>query len=148
MLLRNAFTHDTRVEKEARSLTDAGYKVTVIAEADRELPLEEIRDGYRVQRVARPPRGIFGVRLIRHLRTLERALIATVPDILHAHDSDTLSPVSRAAGRLGAPFVLDAHELWLGREPRGAVAGTSDFSSRTTRRSSAGMYPVRQPTLP
>jgi hypothetical protein len=33
MLVRNAMTHDSRVEKEADSLANAGYQVTVVAEA-------------------------------------------------------------------------------------------------------------------
>jgi hypothetical protein len=31
MLVRNPYTHDTRVEKEARSLAGAGYRFTVVA---------------------------------------------------------------------------------------------------------------------
>jgi glycosyltransferase involved in cell wall biosynthesis len=119
MLVRNPFTHDSRVEKEARSLTGAGYAVTVVAEAGPGLPMREERDGYEVRRVARPSTRMRGVRLLAHLRGLEAELIATAPDILHAHDSDALTPVARAARRLGVPFVLDAHELWLGRQPRG-----------------------------
>jgi glycosyltransferase involved in cell wall biosynthesis len=119
MLVRNAMTHDSRVEKEAHSLSTAGYLVTVIAETGRGLPEVEERDGYRIVRIARPAIGLRGVRLLLHLRGLERALVATRPQILHAHDSDALAPVARVAQRLRIPFILDAHELWLGRQPRG-----------------------------
>lgn len=119
MLVRNAMTHDSRVEKEAHSLAVAGYVVTVVAEADTGLSEREERDGYQIVRVTRPTTGVRGARLLLHLRRLEKALIATRPQILHAHDSDALAPVSRVARRLRIPFVLDSHELWLGRQPRG-----------------------------
>ena len=32
MLVRNAYTHDSRVEKEARTLVGAGHRVTVVAD--------------------------------------------------------------------------------------------------------------------
>lgn len=122
MLVRNAFTHDSRVEKEARSLTEAGHAITVVAEGRRGLPSREERDGYRVLRVPRPAIAVRGLRLLAYLRLLEAELVATAPQVLHAHDSDALSPVASAARRLRIPFVLDAHELWLGRRVRGRSA--------------------------
>jgi glycosyltransferase involved in cell wall biosynthesis len=122
MLARNNFTHDSRIEKEARSLTDAGYRVTVVAEARPDLPPAEERDGYAVRRIERPRVGVRGLRMLAYLRRLEDALVETEPRILHAHDTDSLQPVARAARRLGAPFVYDAHELWLGQENRGRSA--------------------------
>jgi glycosyltransferase involved in cell wall biosynthesis len=122
MLVRNGFTHDSRVEKEARTLTGAGYDVTVVAESAPGLALREHRDGYEVRRVERPPMNVRVLRLLAYLRRLEAALLETAPDILHAHDSDALQPVARAASRLGVPFVYDAHELWLGKRNRGRSA--------------------------
>src|SRR3990170_6395242 len=52
MLVRNAYTHDTRVEKEARTLTKAGYDVTVVADAAPGQPERETRDGSAVLRVS------------------------------------------------------------------------------------------------
>lgn len=119
MLLRNSFTHDSRVEKEATTLVGAGYDVTVVAESASGLPLGEGRDGYTVRRVERPPTRLRGLRLLAYLSRLESALLETSPDILHAHDTDTLQPVARVARRLDVPFVYDAHELWLGQQNRG-----------------------------
>lgn len=118
MLLRNPYTHDTRVEKEARSLLRAGYAVTVVADGAVGLPARESKDGVSVLRVPRiGPQAPF-LRYVRHRRNLMRAVETTRPEILHAHDSDTLEPVARLAERLGVPFVYDAHELWLGRDFR------------------------------
>jgi glycosyltransferase involved in cell wall biosynthesis len=119
MLLRNPFTHDSRVEKEARSLSSAGYEVTVVADAAPGLPATEERDGYLVRRVERPLRSVPGVRFVAYRNRLLAAVLATGPQILHAHDTDTLEPIGAAARRLRIPFVYDAHELWLGQPPRG-----------------------------
>lgn len=115
MCVRNPYTHDSRVEKEARTLVGAGYSVTVVCKAAVGLPSVEERDGIRVVRVAPPGHWIPGWRFLRNSRIFERTLVETRPHILHAHDSDTLGPVAAAARRLGIPFVYDAHELWLGQ---------------------------------
>jgi glycosyltransferase involved in cell wall biosynthesis len=119
MLVRNRFEHDTRVEKEARSLTGAGHAVTVVAEAGDGLAMTEERDGYAVVRVARVGSRLPLLRFLATSRAFEHALAATRPQILHAHDSNALSAVGRVAGRVGAPFVYDAHDLWTGRAPHG-----------------------------
>ncbi len=120
MLVRNSYTHDTRVEKEARSLTDAGYDVTVVADAAPGLPAHERRpDGTTVVRVERALGSLPGLRLLLHDLRLAGVLRALAPDVLHAHDSNALVPVTLAARRLGVPFVYDAHELWLHRPRRG-----------------------------
>jgi glycosyltransferase involved in cell wall biosynthesis len=118
MLVRNPFTHDSRVEKEARTLIAAGYRVTVVADAAPGLPSRERRDGIDVRRVARRLARVPGLRFLVHEARLARALRALGPDVLHAHDSNALVPVAWAARSLGAPFVYDAHDLWLGRPRR------------------------------
>jgi glycosyltransferase involved in cell wall biosynthesis len=119
MLVRNQFTHDSRVEKEARTLAGAGYAVTVVAEQDGALPASETRDTYDVVRVRRGAARAPILRFLQYRSRLIEALIATQPQILHAHDSDALGPVAAVAGRLRIPFVYDAHDLWLGRPRRG-----------------------------
>lgn len=119
MLVRNTFTHDSRVDKEARTLSESGQRVTVVAEAGPGLSRRESRDGYEVIRVPRPLARIPLLRFFAYRQRLVGALVRTRPDILHAHDSDTLEPVAAAARRLGVPFIYDAHELWLGQVRRG-----------------------------
>lgn len=119
MLVRNPYTHDSRVEKEARTLVEAGYRVTVVADAAAGLPAREARDGVEVRRMARRGPRLPGIRYVLHERRLARVLVALRPDVLHAHDSNALVPVASAARRLGIEFVYDAHDLWLGRPRRG-----------------------------
>ena len=118
MLVRNSYTHDTRVEKEARTLTDAGFEVIVVADAAPGMPERETRDRSTVIRVPRTAASIPGLRFLLHEWRLARRLRQLRPTFLHAHDSNALLAVAIAAGRLRVPFVLDAHELWLGRPPR------------------------------
>ena len=54
LLLNNAFTADSRSWKLATSLTAARCDVTVVARPADGLPAAEVRDGYRIVRVAQP----------------------------------------------------------------------------------------------
>ncbi|MCV0403165.1 MAG: glycosyltransferase family 4 protein [Chloroflexi bacterium] len=119
MLVRNPFTNDTRVEREAQTLSDAGYVITIVADGRTDLPDAEERSGASVRRVSRSGPRIPGLRFLAHQRRLAAVLARTRPDILHAHDADALSVVGPLAAALGVPFVYDSHELWLGRTARG-----------------------------
>lgn len=119
MLVRNPYTHDSRVEKEAASLTGAGFRVTVVADAAPGLAEREDRDGVAIRRVGRPGRRIPGVSYALHERRLAGVLTSLAPDLLHSHDSNALLPIGLAARRARVPFVYDAHELWLHRPRRG-----------------------------
>jgi glycosyltransferase involved in cell wall biosynthesis len=118
MLVRNAYTHDTRVEKEARTLVAAGHRVTVVADASAGLPEHETRGGAQVVRVARSGSAVPGLRYLLHEWRLARRLVRLHPTVLHAHDSNALVPVTLAAAKRRIAFVYDAHELWLGRPRR------------------------------
>ncbi len=118
MLVRNTYTNDSRVEKEARSLVAAGHRVTVVADAGPGLAEREDRAGSEVIRVPRPALPVPGLRFLVHQWRLARRLVRLRPTALHAHDSNALVPVAIAALRLRVPFVYDAHDLWLGRPRR------------------------------
>jgi glycosyltransferase involved in cell wall biosynthesis len=121
MLLLNPFTHDSRVEKEARTLLDAGYRVTVVAPAAEGLPRRELRSGVDVIRVRRPGwPPLLRFFLVR--RRMARVAIRLRPDAIHAHDTETLEIAGRAAAALQVPIVYDGHELWLERVRRGRSA--------------------------
>jgi len=46
---------------------------------------------------------------------IQAQIIAWAPDLIHAHDANTLYPAGRSAKKLGVPFVYDSHELWTHR---------------------------------
>jgi glycosyltransferase involved in cell wall biosynthesis len=59
MLVYNNMAHDARVRKEARTLTDAGYEVTVLAVLDPGVtPRDELVHGFRILRMSRSILGI------------------------------------------------------------------------------------------
>ena len=121
MLLSNGFTHDPRVDAEARSLTRAGYEVTVLCwDRAGTLSPEDVRDGVRVVRL----RNNALMRLVRYdlfrLRPFwwlaaSRALELhrqTPFDVVHAHDLDTLPAAVAVKRRTGLPLIYDAHEFF------------------------------------
>ena len=56
MLVKNTFTHDARVLREARTLQEAGHKVQVVALGAPNLPDSEVTpEGIHILRVSRGP---------------------------------------------------------------------------------------------
>jgi glycosyltransferase involved in cell wall biosynthesis len=121
MLVLNAFRHDTRVRKEAKSLTQAGYQVTVFALHEAGLCEHEIQDGYQVDRIHVRSRSWGNSSFMRSLKYLEFSLrfvyrtIKLHPAVLHAHDVNALVPGFVAARLTGAHLIYDSHELWSER---------------------------------
>lgn len=137
MLLSNAFRPDPRVLKEARSLAQAGYAVTVIA-WDREgaYPAQELArseadhsdddparsetgqsGSFMVQRV-QDVRSSYGAGIRQALRLPRfwlhawRRLNRLRPDVVHCHDFDTLPPGWLWAKAHRRPVIYDAHEYY------------------------------------
>lgn len=117
MLLSNGCAPDPRVEHEARALAAAGADVTIFG-WDREgrLPVEERRDGYRVHRVrVVSEHGLGSAQALvmpRVWRDLRAAARRMQPDVVHAHDLDTLPAGWRLARESRAALVFDAHESY------------------------------------
>lgn len=94
---------DNRVfYREARSLAQAGYDVTVVAAHER----DETLDGVRIKALPRVPRSRRPL-LWRHLA---RTAVDTGADIFHIHDPELLlvSPYLRRV--TGRPTIYDIHE--------------------------------------
>ena len=66
MFVYNRCTADARVLKEARTLTEAGHRVRIVAVLDSETPAEEEREGFRIVRIDRNP---VHYRLLRGMKT-------------------------------------------------------------------------------
>lgn len=121
MIVVNQFTHDGRVQKEARALTENGYEVEVFALHGKGLPESEIYDGYQVRRIRVRSRG-WGthllVRMVKYVEFCTRAIVCLVqarPTIVHAHDVNALIPAYIATRLIRSSLIYDAHELWIDR---------------------------------
>lgn len=135
MPLWNSFKNDARVLKEAETLQEGGFRVIVFAlEGDSTLKKREVlSSGVEVRRLwsggQRAPHGFVNdtqvPRWKRAGRILKRCGAQIVmlfsiarqrPDIVHAHDVNTL-PLGYLAARLcRARIVYDAHEFATERE--------------------------------
>lgn len=125
MHVRTTARKDERVLREARTLVQAGYDVTVVdIESDTTRPQREDLDGIHLRHIMQPgrfaksrsiPRKLLS--LAQSLRLATRELRAVDADIFHAHDSDALIAIARVAQRQGKPYIFDAHELPLGQPP-------------------------------
>jgi glycosyltransferase involved in cell wall biosynthesis len=117
MLLTNPFRPDPRVLKEARSLVQAGYRVTVICWDRRgELPPHEVVDGIEIRRLAVRSGYSAGSRqalyLPRFWRQALRVLAEVKPDVIHCHDLDTTPAGWWFSRRHHLPWIYDAHECY------------------------------------
>lgn len=120
MLVTNDVLRDARVRKEARSVAEAGADVTVIG-VGAQLDSALLDEPYRV-RLIEPMRSsthrfwlrrvICNLIAVRQFeRRMEVAAVAQGAHVYHANDLDTLRQAMRAAHRVGARLVYDAHEL-------------------------------------
>lgn len=120
MLLENDYLSDFRVQKEVRSLREAGHQLTVAAVTSGEAPYKTERDDCLLFRKKMPS-------LIRKASVGALKFpfyfnfwFSYVNDILENHKADAVHihdlPLARVGKRLreryGARFVLDLHENW------------------------------------
>jgi len=118
MLVLNDMSADARVDREALALAEAGHEVTVLALRSGDLPERERRRGYTVLRVAdyttaswRDPFAKLRQNQARRRALLEAGL-EEQPEVVHAHDTDTLAVGALLADLAHVPLVYDAHELY------------------------------------
>jgi glycosyltransferase involved in cell wall biosynthesis len=121
MVLSNAFTHDTRVYYEAKSLINAGNNVTILAwDKKRENSSFEVKDGINITRsfnskfMSLLPYDIFKMHFWWR-KGFKDALKLYKKDpfeIIHCHDLDTLPIGIKLKNKLDLPLMYDAHEIW------------------------------------
>ena len=125
MFVANPFTNDPRVYAEAKSLVQAGGRVTVVAwDSKRENPPRQTWDGIDIVRVSTrlsPKYGAAswlwnGLNLLLWWRqAYRRALLLNKEnrfDVIHCHDFDTLAIGIRLKRKLKISLIYDAHEIY------------------------------------
>lgn len=129
MLVWNTLLHEARVIHEARSLANHGHEVTVHALHAPGVTRrrEQVAEGLHYRRLGRVPgrRQMAGKSNRSPLPLLATALVqlsmvmkiaVSRPEVVHAHDVNTLLPGWLAARLSGATLVYDAHEISTSRE--------------------------------
>ncbi|MDW5563818.1 MAG: glycosyltransferase family 4 protein [Methanomassiliicoccus sp.] len=116
MLVTNEYRPDPRVHKEAKALIEGGHEVTVAAwDRPGSRPLRETVEGVRLHRVRTGRVDGQMALVLNYPLFLLRSLIAAKeehPEVVHAHDLDTL-PIGLLISRLRSiPLVYDAHERY------------------------------------
>ena len=103
---------DYRIFREATSLHEAGHKITIIAAAFSNAPLEgwDAFDTHLITVDRRQSlRRLYPLFWYKVGRILEGLQV----DAYHAHDLDALWPTFRASRRNSRPLVYDSHEFWI-----------------------------------
>jgi glycosyltransferase involved in cell wall biosynthesis len=124
MLVLQDITYDSRVKREAKTLSQAGYRVKIL---DWEYPLDssdgrtlqrESLNGVEVSRIRILTRGLprnaffRGIKYLEYLWAAFRQAVRERADIYHAHDLYPLVPAFLGAKLRRAKVIYDAHELW------------------------------------
>ena len=119
ILRSNPVAPDPRVEKAARSLSAAGYTVTVVGwDRTAQLPTEQKMPGYTVKRLAvKSGYGHGLANLVPLLRWQVRLLVALVRsraefDLIHACDFDTVLPALICQKLFGKKVVYDIFDFY------------------------------------
>ena len=118
MLLTNPFRPDPRVRKEARSLIEAGYDVTLLCWDRRiEYPPNEIVDGIKINRIQIKSGYSSGSKQIffmsRYWLKALNLLNTLKPDFVHCHDLDTaIVGYLHTLKNTTAFWIYDAHECY------------------------------------
>lgn len=138
MVVKSDLGLDTRVQREAVALLDAGHTVTVIAVAvsqpvDDRIEVLEVASVAPVSSAGSAGRGALRTHVRRPARWLllpehraraearfardavELARQLPTIDVVHGHDLTGLVPAATIADERGAALVHDAHECWSGR---------------------------------
>ncbi len=126
MLVRNPCTHDARVLKEAKTLSQQGFDVTIIAvDPQGDLPQQEERDGFRILRVEVNPLSVRLARRLAAIQSVRKAgrrvyLLATRSfGTIRAYAQSVLRSMGRLLGASGevrkAPVEQQSHLLRLVR---------------------------------
>jgi glycosyltransferase involved in cell wall biosynthesis len=112
------YPRDGRVYKEAKSLVENGYEVTVVcwSKPDDNFPLIEELENIKIVRVKHniPPPNASRIRktpeYIKHIWNMVAKIRELKPDVIHCHDADTLLEGCLAKMSMKAILIYDSHE--------------------------------------
>ena len=118
------FTHDRRVIKEAKALSDAGYDVSVVIIGKKDdkymrffggikVPIVHIESKLSTLTMKNHYIDILEMELKYFFLTLLR-LLSEDADVYHAHDFETLEVSFLASSLRNSLLVYDSHEFFLG----------------------------------
>ena len=109
MFLNASVVGDQRVYKEARTLADSGYEVTILCNQPKDTIISEVWAGIKIISIPRRPSPLFPLRFtFQWLRTA----IKLKPDVIHAHDLSTLGRALIVARLTGAKLLYDSHDYY------------------------------------
>ena len=111
MLADNTFTADKRIYREAKTLIDAGYDLTLYAVKGNGLHENDVVDGIPVKRIFSD--SDFDIKTSRRPRALASFLASTKPHVVHCHDWEMLH-IGRMVKELlpDVKLIYDSHELF------------------------------------
>ncbi|MFB3817524.1 MAG: glycosyltransferase family 4 protein [Candidatus Methylomirabilales bacterium] len=120
LLENNPYPTDPRVRAEARTLAEAGYRVTVVAPGTAGQPWREVLDGVAVYRYPAPPaaEGVWGY-VWEYGYSMAAMFVLSLLvsfrhgfDVIHAHNPpDTLVLIAAPYKLFGRRFVFDHHDI-------------------------------------
>jgi len=112
---------DVRIEKEAKTLSKAGYEVTVLAwgRYGKNTLRDEHRSGYTIRRFQfRAPWGVWVIFFLPIWWVFELIwLLRNKWDIVHSADFDTLIPALLAAKIKNKPIIYDIFDFYADQVP-------------------------------
>ena len=121
MILRRQFPPDIRVEKEVRSLLEAGHKLHLLCLKDDARPVDENMDGLIVHRrdfyptntIARKACTFWSELTFRNYKLIgqiEDFISSNNIESLHVHDLPMVLSAKIAASKCDIPIIADFHE--------------------------------------
>jgi len=129
-IVLNNFLNDSRVLKEARSLQNRGFDVTVVALHEESLAESEQIENFQLERIRLTTRGWSKLKLIQLVKYFEFVLRVAFRfrkfDIFHCHDLSALlvGVLIKTSINRASKVVYDSHEYQNQRE------GMSERTSR------------------
>ena len=110
VLVSNDIVFDQRIRKTARTLEEAGYRVTFLGRRFSDSP--ELPPGLVGRRYRLPFRSGPGFYLVLQVVFFVDLLLRRKADAIWANDLDTLFPARAVGGLRGVPVVFDSHEFF------------------------------------